>query len=136
MVAAKRSGEHFLNKEESFMYDRETRYRMEDTMNAARIEYTEKGVLNMAARRCDVLRISLSGAVLGILTQYNLPQQFYLDIPDARISKVGCLLMKTFANNTVEVRFLRLMTQKELDRIFVFSTHPAHRDKVLDVRSW
>jgi hypothetical protein len=136
VVAAKRSGEHFLNKEESFMYDRETRYRMEDTMNAARIEYTEKGVLNMAARRCDVLRISLSGAVLGIMTQYNLPQQFYLDIPDARISKVGCLLMKTFANNTVEVRFLRLMTQKELDRIFVFSTHPAHRDKVLDVRSW
>ncbi|MBB6179924.1 hypothetical protein HNQ75_001892 [Rhizobium flavum] len=127
---------HFLNKEESFMYDRETRFRMEDTMNAARIEYTENGVLNMAARRCDILRISLSGAIIGILTQYKLPQQFYLDIPDARISKIGCLLMKTFANNTIEVRFLRLLSQKELDRIFVFSTHPAHRDKVLDIRSW
>ncbi|CAD7041524.1 hypothetical protein RHAB21_03185 [Pseudorhizobium halotolerans] len=127
---------HFLNKEESFMYDRETRFRMEDTMNAARIEYTENGVLNMAARRCEILRISLSGAIIGILTQYKLPQQFYLDIPDARISKIGCLLMKTFANNTIEVRFLRLLSQKELDRIFVFSTHPAHRDKVLDIRSW
>jgi hypothetical protein len=127
---------HFLNKEESFMYDREKRFAMEDTMNAARIEYTEKGVMNMAARRCDVLRISMSGALLGIITQFHIPQQFYLDIPDARISKVGCLLMRTNSNNTIEVRFLRLMTQKELDRIFIFSTHPSHRNKVLDVRSW
>ncbi|WP_306835293.1 hypothetical protein [Neorhizobium huautlense] len=118
------------------MYDRETRYRMEDTMNAARIEYTEKAVMNLAARRCDVLRISMSGAVLGILTQYNLPKQFYLDIPDARINKVGCLLMRQNANNTIDVRFLRLLTQKELDRIFIFSTHPAHRDRKLDVRTW
>ncbi|MBP1842179.1 hypothetical protein J2046_000423 [Rhizobium petrolearium] len=118
------------------MYDREARFKMEDTMNAARIEYTEKGVMNMAQRRCDVLRISQSGAILGILTQYTLPQQFYLDIPDARITKVGCLLMKTFANNTVEVRFLRLLSQKELDRIFVFSTHPNHRDRTLDIRAW
>ncbi|MDP9837734.1 hypothetical protein J2T09_002491 [Neorhizobium huautlense] len=126
----------YLSKEESFMYDRETRYRMEDTMNAARIEYTEKAVMNLAARRCDVLRISMSGAVLGILTQYNLPKQFYLDIPDARINKVGCLLMRQNANNTIDVRFLRLLTQKELDRIFIFSTHPAHRDRKLDVRTW
>jgi hypothetical protein len=127
---------HFLNKEESFMYDREQRFKMEDTMNAGRIEYTEKAILNMAQRRCDVLRISLSGAVLGLMTQYNLPQQFYLDIPDARIMKVGCLLMRINSNNTIEVRFLRLLTQKELDRIFVFSTHPAHRDRKLDIRSW
>jgi hypothetical protein len=118
------------------MYDRETRYRMEDTMNAARIEYTEKAVMNLAARRCDVLRISMSGAVLGILTQYNLPKQFYLDIPDARINKIGCMLMRQNANNTIDVRFLRLLTKKELDRIFVFSTHPAHRDRKLDVRTW
>ena len=129
-------GSHYLQREESFMYDREARFPMEDTMNAARIEYTEKGVMHMAARRCDVIKISVSGAILGLLTQYNLPQQFYLDLPDARITKVGCLLMKTFANNTAEVRFLRLLTKKELDRIFVFSTQPAHRDRVLDVRSW
>ncbi|GEO85220.1 hypothetical protein GCM10007920_42400 [Ciceribacter naphthalenivorans] len=130
------SGNHFLKREESFMYDREGRFPMEDTMNAARIEYTEKGVMHMAARRCDIIRISVSGAVISLLTQYNLPQQFYLDIPDARINKIGCLLMKAYANNTAELRFLRMLTQKELDRIFVFSTHPAHRDRVLDVRSW
>ncbi|TDX88894.1 hypothetical protein EDE05_101206 [Neorhizobium sp. R1-B] len=136
MSAAPKNKNHFLSKEESFMYDREARFKMEDTMNAARIEYTEKGVMNMAQRRCDVLRISQSSAVIGILTQYNLPQQFYLDIPDARITKVGCLLMRTNANNTIEVRFLRLLTQKEMDRIFVFSTHPNHRDRTLDIRSW
>ncbi|MDI6834162.1 hypothetical protein [Ciceribacter thiooxidans] len=129
-------GVNYLQREESFMYDREGRFRMEDTRNAARIEYTEKGVMHMAARRCDVIRISRSSAILGLLTQYTLPQQFYLDIPDARISKIGCVLMKVFVNNTIEVRFLRLLSEKELDRIFVFSTHPAHRDKVLDIRSW
>jgi hypothetical protein len=116
------------------MYDREQRFQMEDTMNAARIEYTEKGVMHMASRRCDVLRISKSSAVLGIMTQFQVPKQFYLDIPDARITKVGCLLMRTNASNTIEVRFLHLMTQKELDRIFVYSTHPQHRDRVLDIR--
>jgi hypothetical protein len=134
--AAPSNKNHFLTKEESFMYDREARFKMEDTMNAARIEYTEKSVMNMAQRRCDVIRISRSGAVLGILTQYNLPQQFYLDIPDARISKVGCLLMRTNANNTIEVRFLRLLAEKEMNRIFVFSTHPNHKDRTIDIRSW
>ena len=127
---------HFLNREESFMYDRETRFRMEDTMNAARIEYTEKSVMHMASRRCDIIRISRSQAVLALLTQYYLPQQFYLDIPDARITKIGCLLMRINANNTIEVRFLRVLSEKEMNRIFVYSTHPAHRDRVLDVRAW
>jgi hypothetical protein len=126
---------HFLNKEESFMYDREQRFKMEDTMNAARIEYTEKGVMHMASRRCDIIRISMSSAVLAILTQFTLPKQFYLDIPDARITKVGCMLMRVNTNNTIEVRFLRLLTQKEMNKIFVYSTHPAHRDYVLDVRA-
>jgi hypothetical protein len=127
---------HFLNKEESFMYDREQRFKMEDTMNAARLEYTENGVLNMAQRRCDVVRISQSSAVLALLTQYSLPKQFYLDIPDARITKVGCVLMRVNPNNTIDVRFLRILTPKELNRIFVFSTHPNHRDRTLDVRAW
>lgn len=136
MSAAPTNKKHFLNKEESFMYDRENRFKMEDTMNNARIEYTEKGVMNMAQRRCDILRISQSGAIIGILTQYTLPQQFYLDIPDARITKIGCLLMKTFANNTIEVRFLRLLSEKEMNRIFVFSTHPNHKDRTIDIRAW
>ncbi|MGV2182167.1 hypothetical protein G6L94_04095 [Agrobacterium rhizogenes] len=117
------------------MYDREVRYRMQDTMNAARIEYTQKGVMNLASRRCDIIRISQTCAILAILTQFNLPKQFYLDIPDARISKIGCVLMKIFSNNTVEVRFLRLLSEKEMNKIFVYSTHPAHRDRVLDIRA-
>lgn len=127
---------HFLNKEESFMYDREVRFKMEDTMNSGRIEYTEKGVLNMAQRRCDVIQISQSSAVLALLTQYSMPEQFYLDIPDARITKIGCLLMRVNPNNTINVRFLRLLTEKELNRIYVFSTHPNHRDRTLDIRAW
>lgn len=67
---------NYLSKEESFMYDREGRFRMEDTMNAARIEYTEKAVMHMAARRCDVIRISQTEAVLALLTKYNMPNQF------------------------------------------------------------
>jgi hypothetical protein len=46
------------------------------------------------------------------------------------------VLLKVNANNTIRVRFLRILEQKELDRIFVFSTHPAHRDRTLDIRSW
>ena len=113
---------HFLKREESFMYDREGRFKMEDTMNAARIEYQERVVTHMASRRCDLIRISPSGAILALMTQYHIPKQFYLDIPDARIAKIGCVLMKTFPNNTVEARFLKLLTKKEMDRIFVFST--------------
>jgi len=136
VVAAPINKNHYLNKEESFMYDREARFKMEDTMNAGRIEYTEKAILNMAQRRCDVVQISQSGAVLALLTQYNLPRQFYLDIPDARINKVGCLLMRVNLNNTIDVRFLRLLTERELNRIFVFSTHPRHRDHKMDLRNW
>jgi hypothetical protein len=135
-MSMKAAGTNYFQREESFMYDREARFAFEDTMNAARIEYTENGVKNLAARRCDMVRVSRSGAILALMTKYTLPQQFYLDLPDARLSKIGCMLMKTFVNNTIEVRFLRLLDQKELDRIFVFSTHPAHRDRVLDVRSW
>ena len=130
------SANHYLQREESFMYDREKRFPMEETLNHARIEYTEKGVMHMASRRCIVRAISQSGAILGLPTQFNIPGQFCLDIPEARISKVGCVLMRINVNDTIEVRFLRLMAERELNRIFVFSDHPAHRDRVLDIRSW
>lgn len=118
------------------MYDREVRFKMEETMNEARIEYTEKGVMHMASRRCQLIGISLSSAVLGILTQFKVPREFCLDVPEARISSIGCVLTRTYTNNTIEVRFLRLISERELNRIFVYSTHPAHRDHVMDVRSW
>jgi hypothetical protein len=39
------------------------------------------------------------------------------------------------ANNTIEVRFLRGLTEKEMNRIFVYSTHPDHRNVHLDLRA-
>ncbi|GAB5462929.1 hypothetical protein [Hoeflea alexandrii] len=130
------AGTNYLQREESFMYDREVRYKMEETMNEARIEYTEKGVMHMASRRCQLIGISPASAVLGILTQFKLPQEFNLDVPEAKISSIGCVLTRTYTNNTVEVRFLRLLNDKELHRIYVFSAHPNHRDHVMDVRFW
>jgi hypothetical protein len=124
----------YMSKEESYMYDREGREPLVDTMNAARIEYTEKAVMHLASRRCDLIKISPSAAVLAINVSFAVPKTFYLDIPDARINRVGCLLMKMHTNNIIEVRFLSRMSDRDLNRIFAFSTHPSHRDVLLDVR--
>jgi hypothetical protein len=124
----------YMSKEESFMYDREGRLPLVDTTNAARIEYTEKAVMHLASRRCDLIKISPTAAVLVINTAFAVPKSFYLDIPDARINRVGCVLMKMHTNNIVEARFLSRMSDRDLNRIFAFSTHPSHRDVLLDVR--
>lgn len=124
---------HFLNKEESFMYDREVNFPMEDTRNEARIEFTEKAVQNLSSRRCEIIKLSKSSAVISILTQFQLPQNFYLDIPSARIPLIGCLLKRVHANNIIEARFLRLLSDRDLNRIFVYSTHPSHRNRTLDI---
>ncbi|MDP3523899.1 MAG: hypothetical protein Q8S27_04920 [Hoeflea sp.] len=129
------SASHYLKREESFMYDREARFPMQQTSNHARIEFTEKGVMHMEARRCTILGISPSAAILGIVTEFKIPSQFCLDVPEARIPRIGCMLMRVNANNTIQVRFLRLVTEKEMNRIFVFSDHPAHRNRVLDLRA-
>lgn len=124
----------YMSKEESFMYDRETRLPLVDTMNAARIEFTEKAVMHLASRRCDLVRISPAAAVLVINTSFAVPRSFYLDIPDARINRVGCVLMKVHTNNTIEARFLSRISERDMNRIYAFSTHPSHRDVLLDVR--
>ena len=66
-------------------------------------------------------------------TQFKLPQNFYLDIPSARIGMIGCIVKRVHANNIIEARFLRLMSERDLNRIFVYSTHPNHRNRVLDI---
>lgn len=124
----------YMSREESFMYDREGRLPLVDTMNAARIEYTEKAVMHLASRRCDLIKISPTAAVLAINVSFAVPRSFYLDIPDARINRVGCVLMKMHTNNIIEARFLSRMSERDLNRIFAFSTHPSHRDVLLDVR--
>jgi hypothetical protein len=124
----------YMSKQESFMYDREGRIPLVDTMNAARIEYTEKAVMHLASRRCDLVKISPVAAVLVINTQFTVPKSFYLDVPDARINRIGCVLMKVHANNMIEARFLSRISDRDLNRIYAFSTHPSHRDVLLDVR--
>ncbi|ABR59156.1 hypothetical protein GOC91_04295 [Sinorhizobium medicae] len=124
---------HFLNREESFMYDREASYPLEDTRNEARIEFTEKGMQHLSSRRCEIIKISKSSALIGILTQFQLPENFYLDIPSARIPLIGCLLKRVHSNNIIEARFLRLLSDRDLNRIFVYSTHPNHRNRTLDI---
>ncbi|OCW56458.1 hypothetical protein AWJ14_18810 [Hoeflea olei] len=117
------------------MYDRESRFPMQETLNHARIEYTEKGVMHMAARRCVIRAISPSGAILALATQFTIPRQFCLDVPEARIGRIGCVLMRINVNDTIEVRFLRLVSDADLNRIFVFSDHPDHRGRLLDLRA-
>lgn len=116
------------------MYDREKTFPMEDTCNEARIEFTENGgMVNLASRRCQIIRLSRSGALLKISTRFKLPRNFYLDVVSARVPMIGCLALRVHANDTVEARFLRLLAEKDMNRIFVYSTHPNHRDRTLDI---
>jgi hypothetical protein len=124
----------YMSKEESFMYDREGNFPLVDTMNAARIEYTEKAVMHLASRRCDLIKISKTSAVVMINTMFAVPKTFYLDVPDARINRIGCVLMKVHADNKIEARFLSRVSDRDMNSIFAFSTHPSHRDVVLDIR--
>jgi hypothetical protein len=105
---------HFLNREESFMYDREANFPMEDTRNEARIEFTERGLQHLSSRRCEIIKLSKSSAVISI-------------------PLIGCLLKRVYANNVIEARFLRLLSDRDLNRIFVYSTHPSHRNRTLDI---
>ena len=124
----------YLNKEESFMYDREKSFPLEDTCNEARIEFTETGgIMNLVSRRCQIIKLSKSGAVIAISTKFKLPQNFYLDIQSARIPMIGCLVQRVHANDLLEARFLRMLSDKDLQRIFVYSTHRNHQNRTLDI---
>lgn len=127
---------HYLNKEESFMYDREKTFPMEDTCNEARIEFTESGgIVNLVSRRCQIVKLSRAGAVIALATKFKLPQNFYLDIVSARVPMIGCLTQRVYTNDIVEARFLRLLSDKDLQRIFVYSTHRNHQNRTLDIYS-
>ena len=124
----------YLNKEESFMYDREKSFPLEDTCNEARIEFTETGgIMNLVSRRCQIIKLSKSGAVIAISTKFKLPKNFYLDIQSARIPMIGCLVQRVHANDLLEARFLRMLSDKDLQRIFVYSTHRNHHNRTLDI---
>lgn len=126
----------YLNKEESFMYDREKSFPMEDTCNEARIEFTESGgLVNLVSRRGVIVKLSRSGAVITMTTKFQLPRNFYLDIVSARLPMIGCLTQRVYPNDVVEARFLRMLSDKDLQRIFVYSTHRNHQGRTLDIYS-
>lgn len=126
----------YLNREESFMYDREKTFPMEDTCNEARIEFTETGGLcNLISRRGLILQLSRSSAVIAMTSKFKLPRNFYLEIVSARIPLIGCLTQRVFLNDVVEARFLRLLSEKDLQRAFVYSTHRNHQHRTLDIYS-
>ena len=68
-------------------------------------------------------------------TNFELPRNFYLDIVSARIPMIGCLTQRVYPNDVVEARFLRLLSDKDLQRIFVYSTHRNHQGRTLDIYS-
>lgn len=118
------------------MYDREKNFPMEDTCNEARIEFTENGgIVNLVSRRCQITKLSKSGAVIAMTTKFQLPRNFYLDIVSARLPMIGCLTQRVYTNDIVEARFLRLLSDKDLQRIFVYSTHRNHQGRTLDIYS-
>ncbi len=125
---------NYLNQEESFMYDREKRFPLEDTCTEARIEFTESGgLVNLVSRRGVIVKLSRSGAVIIMTSKFQLPRNFYLDIVSARIPMIGCLTQRVYPNDVVEARFLRLLSDKDLQRVFVYSTHRNHQGRTLDI---
>ena len=118
------------------MYDREKSFPMEDTCNEARIEFTQNGgLVNLVSRRGVIIKLSRSGAVINMTSKFQLPRNFYLDIVSARIPMIGCLTQRVHPNDVVEARFLRLLSDKDLQRIFVYSTHRNHQGRTLDIYS-
>ena len=51
------------------------------------------------------------------------------------IPMIGCLTQRVYPNDVVEARFLRLLSDKDLQRIFVYSTHRNHQGRTLDIYS-
>lgn len=117
-----KSGSYFT-REESFMYDKETKFPLEATSNAARVEYLRNGLTFMESRRCHITRISRSSAIVEFSVDSEVPSEMTLDIPDARVSKVGCVKLSERrsrvgdAKLTVTLRLLRLLTEAELENI-------------------
>jgi hypothetical protein len=125
----KRTGS-YLSREESFMYDKETKFPLEATNNAARVEYMRNGLTFTESRRCKLSRISRSGAIIEFSVDAALPDAMTLDIPDARIEKIGCVKAgerrTTIGEKSVNVtlRFLRMLSEKELASIKQHSLLP------------
>lgn len=123
----------YLSREESFMYDKEPKFPLEATNNAARVEYSKNGLTFMESRRGQITRISKAGAIIDFMVDTELPDSVTLDIPDARIEKIGCVKKAEQRNRigdakvSVTLRFLRVLTDKEMANIKRYSLLPQAR---------
>jgi hypothetical protein len=112
------------------MYDKEPKFPLEATNNAARVEYLRNGLTFTESRRCKLTRISRAGAIIEFAVETELPDSMTLDIPDARIEKIGCVKHSERRTRmgdgkvNVTLRFLRMLTEKELGRIKQHSVLP------------
>jgi hypothetical protein len=131
-MVAKKTGS-YLSREESFMYDKEPKFPLEATNNAARVEYSKNGLTFLESRRCQITRISKAGAIIDFMVDTELPDSVTLDIPDARIEKIGCVKKAEQRNRlgdskvSVTLRFLRVLTDKEMANIKQYSLLPQAR---------
>jgi hypothetical protein len=130
IMVLKKTGS-YLAREESFMYDKEPKFPLEATSNAARIEYAKKGLSDLESRRAQITRISKSGAILDFMVDMEIPDSVTLDIPDARITKIGCVKVNERRSRlgdskvSVTLRFLRMLTDQELGSIRQHSLLPS-----------
>jgi hypothetical protein len=118
----------YLGREESHMYDKEPKFPLEATANAARIEYTLRGLSHLEGRRCNLTRISKSSAMVEFATDHPVADQVFLSIPDARIERIGCVKVNEMRNRisenkvTVTLRFLTLLDDRQLGAILSHSS--------------
>jgi hypothetical protein len=112
-----------LRREESFMYDREPKFPLHAADNSVRLEYTLRGLTHVESRRGRLIRISRSCAMIELQTGSAVAAEVNLQIPDARLDKIGCV--KTVEKRgtinpdmvIVTLRFLRTLSDKEVQRV-------------------
>lgn len=118
----------YLSREESFMYDKEPKFPLEATNNGARVEYTLNGLSHTESRRCTLLRISRSSAMVEFETDGRVADQLNLAIPDARLEKIGCVKVAEQKSRmsgskvTVTLRFLKLLEEKDVAKVLALSS--------------
>jgi hypothetical protein len=118
---------NYLGREESQMYDREPKYPLQATSNAAHIEYTLRGLTHLESRRCTLVRISKSSAMVEFQTELDVADQVFLSIPDARVERIGCVKIAQVqtrlseAKVTVTLRFLKPLEDRQLSSILANS---------------
>lgn len=114
------NGRSFVHVAPSIIHDVEPKFPYRNVRNSARIEYQAKGLRWPESRRCDVIKISESSAILEFALPVVAPDELVLDIPDARIKKIGCQVVHR-AEKALTLRFMGAISEKEINKIIAHS---------------